>query len=189
MNLTIFWFCKVVNLFTKFPLILICENYHWNLMVLLSVQKEVMFENEQQWLLYSQPLTLLSRDCHWLIPGHVALTKIKCIPIEYLYPTWDTTTYAQSMMESAVTGGRKNSLPVFIFVNTQSLTVAVSRFHLEKQKYLQDQETNNIYLRKVTTHTTKGYHFFRALYGSAKSVVNTEEFITSDKLIQEWIFV
>ena len=94
-----------------------------------------------------------------VIPGHVALTKIKCIPIEYLYPTWDTTTYAQSMMESAVTGGRKNSLPVFIFVNTQSLTVAVSRFHLEKLKYLQDQETNNIYLRKVTTHTTEEYHF------------------------------
>ena len=108
---------------------------------------------------------------------------------EYLHPAWDTTAYAQSMKESAVTRGRKNSLPVFIFVNTQSLTVAVSRFHLEKLKYLQDQETNNIYLRKVTTPTTKGYHFFRALYGSAKSVVNTEEFITSDKLIQEWIFV
>ena len=25
--------------------------------------------------------TQLNRDCHWLILGHVALTKIQCIPI------------------------------------------------------------------------------------------------------------
>ena len=31
--------------------------------------------------------------CHWLIPGHVALTKIKCIPIvihHAMYPARDT---------------------------------------------------------------------------------------------------
>ena len=32
-------------------------------------------------LLYSWTFTQLNRDCHWLILGHVALTKIKCIPI------------------------------------------------------------------------------------------------------------
>ena len=35
----------------------------------------------------------LNRDCHWLILGHVALTKIKCIPImihEAMYPARDT---------------------------------------------------------------------------------------------------
>lgn len=41
---------------------------------------------------------------------------------EYLYPAWDTTASAQSTMESAVAGGRKNSLPVFTFVNKQSLS-------------------------------------------------------------------
>ena len=33
--------------------------------------------------------TQLNRDCHWLILGHVALTKIKCIPIviyQAMYP-------------------------------------------------------------------------------------------------------
>ena len=32
-------------------------------------------------VIYSQNFTQLNRDCHWLILGHVALTKIKCIPI------------------------------------------------------------------------------------------------------------
>ena len=41
----------------------------------------------------------------------------------------------------------------------KNTALAESRFHLEKLKYLQDQETNNIYLRKLTTHTTKEYHF------------------------------
>ena len=60
-------------------------------------------------------------------------------------------------MESPVAGGRKSSLPVFTFVKKYSLSCI--KISLEKLKYLQDQETNNIYLRKVTTHTTKEYHF------------------------------
>ena len=43
--------------------------------------------------LYSQTFTQLDRDCHWLILGHVALTKIKCIPIvihEAMQPARDT---------------------------------------------------------------------------------------------------
>lgn len=76
---------------------------------------------------------------------------------EYLYPAWDTTACAQSMMESPVAGGRKSSLPVFTFVKKYSLSCI--KISLEKLKYLQDQETNNIYLRKATTHTTKEYHF------------------------------
>ena len=32
-------------------------------------------------LLYSKTFIQLNGGCHWLIPGHVALTKIKCIPI------------------------------------------------------------------------------------------------------------
>ena len=37
--------------------------------------------------------TQLDRDSHWLIFGHVALTKIKCIPIvipSATYPAKDT---------------------------------------------------------------------------------------------------
>ena len=41
---------------------------------------------------------------------------------EYLYPAWDTTACAQSMMESPVAGGRKSSLPVFTFAKKYSLS-------------------------------------------------------------------
>ena len=43
--------------------------------------------------LYSQTFTQLNRECHWLILGHVALTKIKCILIvihQAMYPAWAT---------------------------------------------------------------------------------------------------
>ena len=36
-------------------------------------------------LLYSYTFTQLNRDSYWLILGHMALTKIQCIPIEIHY--------------------------------------------------------------------------------------------------------
>ena len=61
-----------------------------------------------------KPLVIfLVRDCHWLIPGHVALTIIK------MYPDRDTfsnvphsgyiTARDQSMVESGVTEVGKNT--------------------------------------------------------------------------------
>ena len=38
--------------------------------------------HEVQWLLlYSSTFSQLNADCHWLILGHMAFTKIKCISI------------------------------------------------------------------------------------------------------------
>ena len=63
-------------------------------------------------LLYSENFTQLNRDCHWLILGHVALTKIKCIPIvihSKVPPLGNITARVQSMVESGVTEGGKNT--------------------------------------------------------------------------------
>ena len=48
-----------------------------------SYWKDIMGEavSGQQTLLYSLTFTQLNRYFHWLILGHVALTKIKSIPI------------------------------------------------------------------------------------------------------------
>ena len=53
------------------------------------------------WLngLRPETFTQLNMDCHWLILGHVALTKIKCIPIRSGY----ITAHNQSMVESGMT--------------------------------------------------------------------------------------
>lgn len=70
----------------------------------------------KRYLTYSQSFILLKRDCHWLMLGHVALTKyILCIPmvmprIRQLYPAQDTTARDQSIVESNVHGRRRNNL-------------------------------------------------------------------------------
>ena len=50
-------------------------------------------------------------DCHWLILGHVALTKIKCIliAISNVPRSGYITAHDQSMVESGVTEGGKNT--------------------------------------------------------------------------------
>ena len=65
--------------------------------------------------------TQLNRDCHRLILGHVALTKIKCIPIviylsRIVSSSGFITARDQSMVGIGVTEGGK-TLPVFFFVN------------------------------------------------------------------------
>ena len=55
-----------------------------------------------------------------MIPGHVTLTKIKCIPIViHLNKTRSgyITARDQSMVESGVTEDEKNTASVFFFVN------------------------------------------------------------------------
>ena len=42
------------------------------------------------------------RGCHWLIPGHVALTKIKCILITQCTRSGYITARDQSMVQSGV---------------------------------------------------------------------------------------
>ena len=67
--------------------------------------------------LYSYTFTQLNRDCHWLILGHMALTKIKCIPILiYLsrivpssscYPARDSLQHViKAVVESSVVEAR-----------------------------------------------------------------------------------
>ena len=55
-----------------------------------------------------------------MIPGHVALTKIKCIPI-VIHLSKPRSGYItardQSMVESGVTEDEKNTASVFFFVN------------------------------------------------------------------------
>ena len=68
--------------------------------------------------------TQLNRDCHRLILGHVALTKIKCIPIviylsRIVSSSGFITARDQSMVGIGVTEGGK-TLPVFFFLNEQS---------------------------------------------------------------------
>ena len=73
-----------------------------------------IFGRRQQYTinLYSQTFTQLNRDCHLLILGHMALTKIKCIPIYFsrIVPSSGfITARDQSMVESGETEGRKNA--------------------------------------------------------------------------------
>ena len=73
----------------------------------------------QYLLLYSQTFTQLNRDFHWLILGHMALTKIKCIQIViHLSDTFEQfvpvsryiTARDQSMVvKSGMTEGGKNT--------------------------------------------------------------------------------
>ena len=56
--------------------------FHFSLKFVISLTQNV--------LLYSQTFAQLKRDCHWLILGHMALTKIK---------SWYITVRHQSMME------------------------------------------------------------------------------------------
>ena len=53
----------------------------------------------------------LDMDCHWLILGHVALTKIKCIliVISNVPRSGYVTARDQSMVEGGVTEGGKNT--------------------------------------------------------------------------------
>ena len=66
-------------------------------------------------LLYSKTFTQLNGNCHWLILGHMALTKIKCIPV-VIHSSNNCTTLGihqsaddQSMVESGLTEGGKNN--------------------------------------------------------------------------------
>ena len=62
--------------------------------------------------LYSLTFTQLNRDCHRLILGHTALTKIKCIPIylSRIVPSSGfITARDKRMVESGVTEGGKNA--------------------------------------------------------------------------------
>ena len=78
------------------------------------------------YLLYSQTFTQLNRDCHWLILGHVALTKIKCIPIvihEAMHPARDTLQYViKAWWKVSDRRREKPTLPVFFFVNEHNNT-------------------------------------------------------------------
>ena len=61
----------------------------------------------------------LNRDSHWPILGHMALNKIKCIPIvihliNNVPGSGYITARDQSMVESVVTEGGKNT-PSFLF--------------------------------------------------------------------------
>ena len=64
-------------------------------------------------MLYSSTFTQLNKECHWLILDHMALTKIKCIPIvihQAMYPARGYITVRdQGMAESGVTEGGKNT--------------------------------------------------------------------------------
>ena len=62
--------------------------------------------------LYSWTFTQLNRDYHWLILGHMALTKIRCIPIylSRIVPSSGfITARDKSMVESGVREGGKNA--------------------------------------------------------------------------------
>ena len=75
-------------------------------------------------LLYSWTFTLLNRDCHWLILGHMALTKIKCIPIvinQVMYPARDTLHVIKAWWKVAWQKAGK-TVPVFFFANEPNNT-------------------------------------------------------------------
>ena len=52
-------------------------------------QRQGIYETSSQWqyilLLYPLTFTQLNRECNWLILGHMALTRIKCITIVIHY--------------------------------------------------------------------------------------------------------
>ena len=115
--------------------------------------------------------TQLNRDCHWLILGHVAMTKLKCIPIVISnVPNVPRSGYItardHSMVESGVTLGEKNtarscqfssSSSALMDTTTQTRNLKLSKkqrylklsqkFPEEKQQLLEEKDADNI--RKV----------------------------------------
>ena len=117
---------------------------------------------KQKVLLYSLTFTQQNRDCQWLIPGHVALTKIKCIPIvihHAMYPARDTLQHVIKAWWKVVWQKAGKTLPVFFFVNEHNNTNTKpqakkqrflklsQKFPEEKQQLVEEKDADNI--RKV----------------------------------------
>ena len=100
---------------------------------------------KQKVLLYSLTFTQLNRDCQWLIPGHVALTKIKCIPI-VIHLSKPLSGYIrardQSMVESGVTEDGKNTACFFFFFSVNEHNTNIKR-QAEKERFLKLSQKRN----------------------------------------------
>ena len=100
---------------------------------------------KQKALLYSLTFIQLKRDCQWLIPGHVALTKIKCIPI-VIHLSKPLSGYIrardQSMVESGVTEDVKNTACFFFFFSVNEHNTNIKR-QAEKERFLKLSQKRN----------------------------------------------
>ena len=117
-------------------------------------QRQGIYETSSQWryILFLYPLTFtqLNRDCNWLILGHMALTKIKCITIVIHY---------SKLSNNGGTGGKwrdrrreKHCQFSFSRMNTTTQTrrlklLKKQRFSEEEQQLVEEKDAENI--RKV----------------------------------------
>ena len=101
-------------------------------------------------------------ESHWPILGHMALTKIKCIPIvihQAMYPARDTLQYVIKAWWKVAWQKAGKTLPVFFFVNEHNNTNTKpqakkqrflklsQKFPEEKQQLVEEKDADNI--RKV----------------------------------------
>ena len=109
--------------------------------------------------------TQLNRDCHWLILGHVALTKLKCIPIVIhfaftaMYPARagiHYSTWSKHVGKWRDRRGEKHCQLSFSWMNTATQTrnlklikrerflkLSQTEFPEEKQQLLEEKDADN----------------------------------------------
>ena len=106
-------------------------------------------------------------DCNWLILGHAALTKIKCIPIGLQY---STLSKHGGKWRDRRREKHRQVLPVFFFVNEHNNTITKpqakkqrflklsQKFPEEKQQLVEEKDADN--MRKVllfVNHSFSGF--------------------------------